>query len=463
MSKDRFERKAYRRSPGRQYDYDPLNSQNRKGSGSGSTQIRQRDASQAAERWPSNGETSRRTSGLLAPRPNPRRTRQLLRQSIIASKYQTDSLPGEDAGQDYVELDDEQYPNENEQHDYLAAEESSDDALYSNHYRVRNGGAPQAGAYRPAQLPPSRQYIETGEDEEADEWDDFDPVDPDIGYEDPLDQREVNAQNPPLRSPAPRPRAITRRLPEPRYDYPEEYDEYEEDEYEEDEYVDEPEERPARPRPRPRPRPRRKAKKGGLTRRKLLVGAGVVAVGGIAAYELGPKIPQALHDAGTNIEHQIEDAYNKGLAAGAEAVRKEFIATLTNLEGISLTGASNAARLTRLAYDAFVAPLITLAATITGDFLNITLRALIQGRGWLARINQDNDSLAALQTVLETWTKQVKEVPKEWQTIADSDLDAAQAYLRALQRKIQEEQAKVNNPKSAIPTTVPKATGTPKH
>ena len=193
------------------------------------------------------------------------------------------------------------------------------------------------------------------------------------------------------------------------------------------------------------------------------MGAGVVAVGGLAAYELGPKIPQALHDAGTNIEHQIEDAYNKGLAAGAEAVRKEFIATLTNMEGISLTGASNAARLTRLAYDAFVSPVVNLAATVTGDFLNITLRTLIQGRGWLARINQDNDTLAALQTVLETWSKRVKEVPKEWQTIADSDLDAAQAYLRALQRKIQEEQAKVNNPQSGIPTNVPKAPGTPTH
>jgi hypothetical protein len=458
MSKDRFERKAYRRSPGRQYDYDPLNSQNRNGSNSGSTRNRRGDTSQAADRWPSNGDANRRTSGQLAPRPNLRRTRQLLRQSIISSKYQSTTLPEEDVEQDYAELDDEQYTNEEEEHAYHVDEASSDDALYSNRYRARNGGAPQAGAYRPVQLPPSQQYIETGEDEEADEWNEFDFVDPDIGYEDPLDQREVHAQDPSLRSPAPRTRATTRRLPEPRYDYPEEYDEYEEDEY-----VDEPEERPARPRPRPRPRPRRKAKKGGLTRRKLLVGAGVVAVGGIAAYELGPKIPQAFHDAGTNIEHQIEDAYNKGLAAGAEAVRKEFIAALTNLEGISLTGATNAAKLTRLAYDAFVTPLLTLAAKVTGDFLNITLRTLIQGRGWLARINQDNDTLAALQTVLETWSKQVKEVPKEWQTIADSDLDAAQSYLRALQRKIQEEQAKVNNPQSGIPTTVPKATGTPKH
>src|SRR2546421_10129319 len=167
MSKDQFERKAYRRGPGRQYDYDPLNSQNRNGSGSGSTQNRRGDASQAADRWPSNGEASRRTSGPLAPRPNPRRTRQLLRQSIIASKYQSTPLPEEGVGQDYGELDDEQYANEDEQLDYQTPEESSDDALYTNRYRVRYEGAPQAGAYPPTPRPPARPHIEKAEAEQA--------------------------------------------------------------------------------------------------------------------------------------------------------------------------------------------------------------------------------------------------------------------------------------------------------
>ena len=65
-------------------------------------------------------------------------------------------------------------------------------------------------------------------------------------------------------------------------------------------------------------------------------------------------------------------------------MRKEFVTALENLEGISLSGATNVAKLTRQAYDAFVSPLIKLAATVAGDFLNVTLRALIQGRGWLA-------------------------------------------------------------------------------
>lgn len=451
MTKERFERRAYRRSPGRQYDYDPLHSQNR----DASTQIGQEDGSPEADRWSSNGETGSHSSGQLAPRPNPRRTRQLLRQSIIASKYHSTTLPEEDAEQDYDQVDSDQYTDEDEQRAYHASEETDDGMLYSNRYRARSG-APAARPYRPIQPSESQQYIETSDDEEqvGDEWNEFDFVDPDIGYEDPLDRRLVHAQAPVIKSLVPRSPASTRRLPERRREDPAEYDEYEDDEYR-----DERDERPTR-------RARRKSKKRGLTRRKMLVGLGVAAVGGVAAYELGPKIPQALHDAGTNIEHQIEDAYNKGLAAGAEAVRKEFVTTLSNLEGVSLAGAINAAKVTRFAYDAFVAPLITLAATVTGDFLNVTLRALIQGRGWLARINQDSDTLAALQKVLETWVKQVNNVPKEWQTIADTDLDAAQSYLRSLQRKIHDEQAKLNTEATATartPTAVPKATGTPKH
>ena len=194
------------------------------------------------------------------------------------------------------------------------------------------------------------------------------------------------------------------------------------------------------------------------------MGLGLVAAGGVAAYELGPKIPQAINDVGTNLEHQIQDAYNKGLAAGAEAVRKEFVTSLNNLEGVSLQGAMAAARLTRLAYDDFVSPLVTLAATVTGDFLGVTLQAVISARGFLAKFNQDNSTLAALETVLTTWVKQVKAVPLEIQTITDADLDGAQAYLRALQRKLQDETAKLNNPAST-PTSQPppKATSTPPH
>src|SRR2546429_2175242 len=71
MSKAPLERRSYRKSPGRQYgyDYDPLRSQS--------------------------GSTASKSGTSLVQRPDPRRTRQFLRQSIIASKRSTteDSEP----------------------------------------------------------------------------------------------------------------------------------------------------------------------------------------------------------------------------------------------------------------------------------------------------------------------------------------------------------------------------------
>ncbi|MEO8952980.1 MAG: hypothetical protein ABI396_12150 [Ktedonobacteraceae bacterium] len=447
MTKDQFERKAYRRSPGRQYgyDYDPLGGQKQ----NGSSQSGRADTSLTGDRWPSRGDSNSqnvgRSSGQLAPRPDLRRTRQLLRQSILASKTHSTTLPEEEAEQQDEVLQAHHSEPEDEQGLY---EEQNDSTLFSNRYRTRNAG--QAPIRRSAAVPPyqpaPQEYAEVDTEEEG--WNEFEYVDPDLGYEDPLDQRLGYTEAPPPRQ-APRPSTTTsRRLPPSRRDIEEE--EYADEDY----YDDEEDER----------RARRRGKKQGISRRKLLVGLGLVAAGGVAAYELGPKIPQAINDVGTNLEHQIQDAYNKGLAAGAEAVRKEFVTSLNNLEGVSLQGAMAAAKLTRLAYDDFVSPLVTLAATVTGDFLGVTLQAVISARGFLAKFNQDNSTMAALQTVLTTWVKQVKAVPLEIQTITDADLDGAQSYLRALQRKIQDETTKLNSPAST-PTSQPppKATSTPTH
>ncbi len=418
--KDRSERKAYRRSPGRQYgyDYDPLESRR------GLSQQGRGETSIPGDEW--SDETSSRDSNRselqLAPRPNLRRTRQLLRQSILASKTHT-GLEDEDSEQQISTDDDQNRYNE-----------QTDSTLFSNRYQARRNRPVQAHS------PTPQRTVEP--EQEQEEWADYDAfVDPDIGYENPLDQRVGYSQALPIKTPAYPPIArragasqIPTRVPSQRLtrNAPPEYDQ---------------------------PAPRRR-KKRGITRRGLLWGIGAAAVGATAlgAYELAPRLPKAIGDVGSNIEHQLQDAFNKGVTAGANQVRKEFINELENLEGVSLDAAITAAKLTRVAYDTFVSPLVTLAATVTGDFLNITLRALIQGRRWLSNIGQDNSMLQALQTVLETWGKQVTNMPKQIQAITDTDLDGAQAYLRALQQKIKDEQAKLNG---QAPT--PNPTGTPKN
>lgn len=159
------------------------------------------------------------------------------------------------------------------------------------------------------------------------------------------------------------------------------------------------------------------------------------------------------------------------MAAGGEAVRKEFINGLDTLEGVSLEGAIGAAKLTRTAYDVFVSPIVTLASTIADDFLLALLNALITARKWLAQINADNATLLALTNILQNWSDQAKNMPKKLQTITQTDLDGAQTYLHALQQKIAAEQAKLNGQATPTPhapatpksSTTPGSTTTPTH
>ena len=364
------------------------------------------------------------TTGPLSPRPDPRRTRQLLRQQIIATKSKTGAA--EDTGKIDPDINtDLDFEDEEEEVTYTPPRETTRSFSRRPVYPIQ--------PRRPARI----------EDDEVEPPipfnDELDLLDPDVLYEDEVD---------PLANRVGRPDSV--RLPVvPRDELPEttgrarrrgistadDFD-YEEEELEE----------------------KSRKKKKGLTRRKLIVGAVLVGGGAVAAYELGPKIPQALENAGSNIEHQIQDAFNRGVAAGGEAVRKELINGLDTLEGISLEGAIGAAKLTRVAYDVFISPIVTLASTIADDFLLALLNALTTARKWLAQINADNATLLALTNILQSWSDQAKNMPKKLQTITQTDLDGAQTYLHALQRKIQEEQAKLNG--QATPT--PHASGTPK-
>jgi len=418
MVKDSTEKRLYRKSPGRQYgyDYDPLHSQSLPGNGQHGRSSTSFQSDSLSTREGSGPNTDRHTSGLLGPRPDPRRTRQLIRKNIIASKSKSTLV--DDTGELDPELRDRYLSSYEKQRMY---EDQVDTPLYPSQ-RTRS-----------AHLPPTpREYyteLDEGYGEEPLVDEGLDYIDPDLGYdyidedEDPLAYRLPYSEV-----------ARGKRRSEPL-----EYDEEEQEEV---------------------VKPSKKKKKKGVSRRKMLLIGAAAAGTAVAGYELLPKVPHVLEQAGTNIEHQLQEAFNNGMAAGEEAVRKEFINALDTMEGVSLDAAIGAARLTRVAYDVFVSPLVTLAATVADDFLSITLAALIKARSWLQQINADNATLAALQSVLQNWVNQVHTMPKKLQTITETDLDGAQAYLAALQRKIQEEQAKLNG-QSTTTTPTPKSTPKP--
>ncbi len=419
MSQDRSERKLYRKSPGRQYgyDYDPLHS----GNGQQGEQATQNEQSQ-------------RASTQLVQRPDPRRTRQLTRKSILASRR----AMNDDGESEEQFIDEEVYERPTRR---PTDEEQDDPTLYSNRRHARDVAAPR--------LPSTRQLIETGDEdgfEEGEAYSAYQEVDPDQGYDeeiDPLDRRTGYAPVPAVRSVPLAPRAAqvaplrTRQFIEPgEEEYEDEYD----DDYE-DEEID---------------RPRRRRKK--ISRRGVLFGLGAVALGGagVTAYELAPKIPGVVNGAATNIEHQLEDAFNKGLTQGAENARKELLTALQNLEGFTLDGAINAAKLTRVAYDVFVSPLVKVGSILAGNFLTTMLQAVTTARRYLKSAYLDNGTLEALQTVLQSWVDQVGHLPQQLDAITNTDLDGAQSYLRALEAKIKNEQTKLNQSGTATPTSAPK-------
>lgn len=427
MSKEYLERRAYRKSPGRQYgyEYDPLQSHAEKSE---------------SEEWSSQSGSSSRSGALSAQRPDPRRTRQLLRQSIIASKVHSNDEENEE----------EEREQEADEVDLQPQLERS--RVVGRHYSppgTRYSASEHAGQKRliePRRL--MRSVVE-----EPTVWQDlseteFSPENDDFDEPDPLDLRMRERAGagklrpgqylPPERSRQPR-------VERSRY-----YAQDEDEESEEEDIY----------RGEDRPVGRLTRKKKPLSRRGLLFGAGaaVVAGAGIAAYEVAPRIPQAVNSVGSDIGHQVQDSFNRGVQQGTDAARKEIITSLESLEGFTLDGAIAAARLTRVAYDVFVSPVINFGATVTGDVLSGMLSAFTTARHWLTNIGQDNATLAAIEKVLDSWVNQVKNMPKQLNAITQTDLDGAQAYLRALQRKIDDEKAKLNSATPGVtPTAVPPA------
>ena len=452
MSKVQLERKAYRKSPGRQYgyEYDPLRSRN----GQSRSGVEERIS---------------RSGALLAQRPDPRRTRQLMRQSIIASKTRANEEETEPL-EEYAEDERRAHTSQHARYTEPSTEEWAPERLSNRAGQEPSRGARSRYLVEP-RLPSTRELMRADEDE--DEFVNLAPMpgaaDPGYGAEDDTeDYADDGYDVPPHALPLPPvarsrglpPRTfepsehLSARLPErsvrPRVD--------DEDDYE-DEYSSHDDDLPPG---------LHRVKKKSVSRRGLLLGLGAIAVGG-AAYELAPKVPGAVSTVGANIEHQVQDAFNRGLAQGADNARKELLTALDNLEGVTLEGAVQAAAFTRTAYDVFVSPIITFGATLTGDVLSGMLKAFKTAREWLAGVYQDNATLIAIQKVLESWVDQANKLPKHLDAVTQTDIDGAQAYLRGLQQKINDEKAKLNNPQQSStpgantkPTAASKPTAAPK-
>src|ERR1700738_3734375 len=126
MSKDHSERRTYRRSPGRQYgyEYDPLRSRNEQ------SQSGKIDNDGLREPGTTRGETASKSGSLSVQRPDLRRTRQLLRQNILATKARLVEEGGEQEEFQEIVQPLEHTP---------AYDEEEDTTLYHKRYPTRSG------------------------------------------------------------------------------------------------------------------------------------------------------------------------------------------------------------------------------------------------------------------------------------------------------------------------------------
>jgi hypothetical protein len=510
MSKDPLGRRSYRKSPGRQYgyDYDPLRSQS--------------------------GSVASKPSGLLVQRPDPRRTRQFLRQNIIASKRSstenTEPLADHEqesviantpsslsvthpkvtrrirhTSQDLAGYDEQsgaaltrRLDNRSAAHpkttrrirhtsqDLAGYGEQSGAALTrrldnrsATHpkttRRIRHTSQDLAGYGEQGGVVPSRQssthpghlsqpHVPATRDltrdveEVPEDWDSFGDGNPDLD----MLQTEKSVYGGDSEEASVQPVVIRRRRDGSSHvlvrkrsrDLPK-HEESLPDDYDPDRVYEEGEELPLG---------LHVVEKHKTSRRGLLVGVGmgmgVLAVGGVvAASNLAPKAGVHSND---NTPHAVQEAFNRGVTQGADSARREMISALDSLEGFTLQGAIDAAKLTRVAYDVFVAPIVQIGSQLTADFLTAMLKALKTARGWLAGVYQDNSTLAAIQRVLESWVDQVSKLPKQLNVITQTDLDGALAYLAALQRKLADEKSKLDHPQPTPTAPASRSTPQPK-
>jgi hypothetical protein len=185
-----------------------------------------------------------------------------------------------------------------------------------------------------------------------------------------------------------------------------------------------------------RAEPKEPNKSRGKVTRRVLIGAATVGVCA-GAVKLAPL---AVEKAGYYTKQELDQALQNGIAQG----REELLAELRDLEGIGIDAAITIAKITKFAVQNIVKPLADLNSTISGDIIGFLAAGVGKALSFLRGIpGFPGDALSALQNVeelLSTWHKTVaQDVLGQY---AVQDVTAAEAYLEALQQKINGQSSK---------------------
>jgi hypothetical protein len=169
---------------------------------------------------------------------------------------------------------------------------------------------------------------------------------------------------------------------------------------------------------------------GKIARRALLAGVGVGAC--VAGVELAPT---ALKKLGEFTQAEVQDAFSAGVDSGRKAILDE----LSQIEGLTIDGAIATAELTRLAVKFIVLPLSRLVSTIEGGALDVLHNALQSAKENLAKINVHIAQLDGIEQMVGQWRDAVNQLPTALDKYTNADIDSAESYLKALQKRIAHE------------------------
>jgi len=117
------------------------------------------------------------------------------------------------------------------------------------------------------------------------------------------------------------------------------------------------------------------------------------------------------------------------------------LAELSQLEGIPLDAAIQAAEITRAAVQTIVLPVARFVALMGNGALSVLLGAIDAARAALAVVHVPTTVLDQFRLVVVSWQTGLTALPIALETYLTADIQSAETYLKTLKRMIQSQQS----------------------
>jgi hypothetical protein len=124
-----------------------------------------------------------------------------------------------------------------------------------------------------------------------------------------------------------------------------------------------------------------------------------------------------------------------------DAERAAVLGELSQLEGIPIDAAIQAAEITRMAVQTIVLPLAQFVAAVGGGALGALLSALDAAHAALSAVRISTTVVDQFRAVVASWQASLTALPIALGAYLTADIQSAETYLRALKKMIDRQQS----------------------